>query len=561
MTSRRDIVLVGALVTASTLLAISAGNADGPSRTRATRAAAHKSAEDQSSKVVRVESGQLRGIVDNVTVRFLGVPYAAPPVGSLRWAPSQSPTPWKGIRDATGKASPAPQGPGDVPEGSDNEDCLHLNIVVPRAPGGDRPLPVMVWLHGGGFSGGTANTYDPRRLVVEGDVIVVLVEFRLNVFGFFGYPGLEGSGTFGLQDQQAALRWVHRNIAAFGGDPGNVTLFGESGGAIAACAQLTSPGAKGLIHRVILQSGAVTTSWPRNAANLGPHGSFWRPLQEIETAGADLAVEMGCPVPKGSPGALKWLRDQSASKLKAHAAKFGTAAYGGPFLPIHPVEALRQGRFIAVPVISGYTSHEGRALALGILLMAGGKPMTDDEYRDLVNKAFGDRAGEVKVVYPRSTYDSPAMAWSAIYTDRMFACPQIAATRILARRAAAFAYEFADSNAPGFLPFFPGFPTGAMHSGELPFLFDCENRPMDMTGKHVPLTEEQKSLGATMVRYWTRFAWTGDPNGAGLPRWPRFDADAARPTVQVLAPGPEGIRPTDDAARSHHCAFWEKDLD
>src|SRR5262249_27452166 len=156
----------------------------------------------------------------------------------------------------------------------------------------------------------------------------------LNIFGFFGYPGLEGSGTFGLQDQQAALRWVRRNIAAVGGDAGNVTIFGESGGAIAACAQLT-----------------------------------------------------------------------------------------------------------------GYTRDEGRGLALGMLLTTGGKAMTEDEYRDLLDRAFGDRRSEVEARYPRSRYDSPALAWSAIYTDRMFACPQIAATWALARRASAFAFEFADTNA------------------------------------------------------------------------------------------------------------------
>jgi para-nitrobenzyl esterase len=378
--------------------------------------------------------------------------------------------------------------------------------------------------------------------VVEGDVIVLAVEFRLNIFGCFGYPGLDGSGTFGLQDQQTALRWVRRNIAAFGGDAGNVTLFGESGGAIAACAQLTSPGALGLIHRAILQSGAATTSWPRNAANLGPHGSFWRPLKEIESAGEDLAAEMGCTERKGSPEALRWLRDQLASKLLAYIPKFGTAAYGGPVLPINPEKALRQDRFHAVPIISGFNRHEGRGLALGMQLVAGGKPMTDGEYRELLNKAFGNRVQEVEARYQRSGYAFPALACSAIYTDRMFVCPQIVATRALARRAPAFACEFADTNAPGLFPFYPGFPPGASHSGELPFLFDIDNKSIEMTGKPVPLTEQQKALASTMIRYWTQFARTGNPNGEGLPRWPRFEADAASPPVQILCPGPRGDR-------------------
>jgi para-nitrobenzyl esterase len=306
-----------------------------------------------------------------------------------------------------------------------------------------QPKPVMVWLHGGGFSGGNASSYDPRRMVIEGDVVVVTAEFRLNIFGCFGYPGLKDSGAFILLDQQAALGWIKRNIAAFGGDPKNVTLFGESGGAIAACAQLTSPGARSLIHKAILQSGAATTSWPPNTANMGPNASFWRPLKEIETAGEDLAIKMGCPERKGSPEALQWLRDQPASRLLVHSRGFATAAYGGRVLPLNPATALKEGRFNAVPVMSGYNRDEGRALALGMQLMAGGKSMTDDEYRKHLFDAFGERLTEVESQYPRARYASPTLAWSAIYTDRMFACPQLVATRAVARRAAAFAYEFA----------------------------------------------------------------------------------------------------------------------
>jgi para-nitrobenzyl esterase len=511
--------------------------------------------------VVRVESGLLRGIADEETVRFLGVPYAAPPVGQLRWAPPKAAASWGGVREAKKTASPAAQGPGELPNGSTSEDCLYLNITAPCRSANERPKPVMVWLHGGGFSSGTANTYDPRRMVVAGDVIVVTVEFRLNIFGFFGYKGVEGSGTFGFQDQQAALRWIKRNIAAFGGDPGNVILFGESGGAIAACAQLTSPGALGLFHKMILQSGAATTTWPRNAANLGPYGSFWRPLDEIEATGENLATEMGCPEPKGSLEALQWLRSRPTSELLAHSHKFGTAAHGGFVLPHHPGKALREGRFHAVPIVSGFTRDEGRGLALGMQLASGGKPMTEEDYRALLVKAFGDRVRQVEDRYPRSHYAAPALAWAAIYTDRMFACPQIAATRALARRAPTFAYEFADANAPGFFPFFPGFPPGASHSGELSFLFDVAGRPIDMTGKSVPLTAEQNALAATMIRYWTRFAQSGDPNGEGAPRWPRFDADAAAPLVQVLAPGPKGVESRDDVTAAHQCEFWATFLD
>jgi para-nitrobenzyl esterase len=411
----------------------------------------------------------------------------------------------------------------------------------------------MVWLHGGGFSGGTAKSYDPRRLVTEGDVIVVTVEFRLNIFGCFGYPGLKDSGTFMLLDQQAALRWIKRNIKAFGGDPGNVTLFGESGGAIAASAQLTAPPAKGLFHKAILQSGAATTSWPPKSPNMGLYTSMWRSVKEIEATGEDVASKMGCPEAKGSRQALAWLRRQPAAKLLEYSGEFATAGYGGRVLPEHPARALKEGHFNAVPVISGYNRDEGRGMALGMQLLKGGQEMTETELRQHLTDAFGPRAAEVQSEYPLSS--SPALAWSAIYTDRMFACPQLAATRYMAKRAPVFAYEFADTNAPGMLPFFPGFDPGASHTGELPFLFEVENNPIDMTGKHVPLTADQLALAAVMVKYWTQFAHTGDPNGAGTPRWPACGPEAT--PIQILASGRNGIESRNDPPAAHHCAFWE----
>jgi para-nitrobenzyl esterase len=507
--------------------------------------------------IVRIETGLLRGMTMNGVTTFLAVPYAAPPVGSLRWVAPKPAVPWTGIRDAVKPGVAAAQGAAGTPTGNTNEDCLFLNITAPVSFTKGSPKPVMVWLHGGGFSSGSSSEYDPHRMVSIGDVIVVTVEFRLNIFGYFGHPGLDNSGTFGLLDQQAALTWIKRNIAAFGGDPANVTLFGESGGAIATCAHLTSPGSKGLLHKVILQSGATLTSWPPNTANMGPYGSFWRPLKDIEATGEDLATKMGCPERKGSLEALEWLRNLPAAKLLAYSREFATAAYGGRALPHNPAKALKEGEFNAVPALSGYTRDEARAMALGMQLIAGGQPMTEAEYREQLVKAFGPKVGAVEAVYPRSHFTSPALAWSAIYTDRMFACPQIAATRALGSRAPAFAYEFADTNSPGLLPLFPGFPPGASHSGEIPFLFDVEKKPIDMTGHPVPLTGEQKALAETMIRYWTRFARAGDPNGKGAPHWPRFDATEAQPQVQILAPGVDGIEPRRDATVMHHCSFWE----
>jgi len=515
--------------------------------------AAHANA---AGEVVRLQSGQVRGRADNGVIQFLGVPYAAPPVGPLRWAAPQPAEAWSGVRDCTKPAQPAAQGPGEVAGGSENEDCLFVNVCVPRGSVEGQAKPVMVWLHGGGFSSGTANTYDPKRLAIVGNVIVVAVEFRLNIFGYFGYPGLEGSGTFGLQDQQAALRWVRDNIAAFGGDPNNITLFGESGGAVATCGQLTSPSAKDLIHKAILQSGAVTTSWPRNAANLGPHGTFWLPLETVEAAGKELAKELSIPADLRPDEALARLRQIPAKELRAHSGKFGGPAYGGSILPEHPVRSLAAGRCLAVPIISGFTRDEARGIASGMQLT--GSAVTEETFPKLLKDAFGDRVAEVEQQYPRGSYPTVALAWAAIYTDRMFASTQFAAMRSLAARAPVFAFEFADPNSPGLIPFLPDFPSGASHSGELPFLFDLTvPAPFDFTtGKVRPLSSEQQTLATAMIRYWTQFAHTGDPNDAGSPTWPRFDASVKAPLVQVLASPVEAVGPRDDVERNHHVEFW-----
>lgn len=509
--------------------------------------------------LVRVKSGLLRGIVTNNVVTFLGVPYAAPPVGPLRWSAPRPAAGWEGIREARKMATPSAQGVPGTANVNTNEDCLYLNITAPRE-GANRGLkPVMVWLHGGGFSAGTGNSYDPHRMVIAGDVVVVTVQFRLNIFGYFGYPGLKGSGTFGLQDQQAALRWVKVNIAAFGGDPGNITLFGESGGAIAACAQMTSPQAKGLFQKVILQSGAATTSWPRNAANLGPIGSFWRPVEEVEKAGVEFALKNGIFGDKGAHEAIQRLRALPASTLLTHSGEFASAGYGEGILPRHPAVALKEGYFNSIPVLSGCTSNEGRGLASGMQLKAGGQPMTEGQYRALLIQAFGSRIPEVEAHYSRADYSTPALVWSAIYTDRMFVSPQFAAARAMAKRGPVYAYEFTDANSPGLIPFLPGFPSGASHSGELPFLFDLDNGPIDITtGKLIPLSGEQKRLAEIMIRYWTQFAREGNPNTPGTPVWPRFDPTMKRVGVQTLGSGPNGIAPNDRVPEAHQCEFWEK---
>ncbi|MEV4897204.1 carboxylesterase family protein, partial [Nonomuraea sp. NPDC055795] len=312
----------------------------------AGRAAGDQAASStRAGPEVRLDSGRVRGIEEGDVLRFRGVRYARPPVGELRWRPPEPVARWQGVMAATRSGPACPQAGANPEESSEAEDCLTLDVTVPRKAG-KKPRPVMVWLHGGGFNAGRGADYDPRRLAVQGDVVVVTVEFRLGVLGYLALPGMPGGGTFGLQDQQAALRWVSRNAAAFGGDAGNVTLFGESGGGIATCGHLTSPAGRGLFHKAIMQSGACGTVLLPNTAGLGtPRFPFWRPRKETYAATRTAARQVGCGDAATMPACLRTLPVKELLKLTGY---FTAASYGGATLPAAPDQALRDGNFTRV---------------------------------------------------------------------------------------------------------------------------------------------------------------------------------------------------------------------
>ncbi|MFG2987848.1 carboxylesterase/lipase family protein [Streptomyces sp. NPDC048257] len=495
--------------------------------------------------VVDTDRGPVRGLAHGAYDTFEGIPFAAPPTGALRWRLPEPAPRWVGVRDAGAAGSRCVQLPAVGPGGpTDSEDCLYLNVTAPadRAAGG-RLRPVMVWFHGGGFFTGAGDVYRPDRLAVQGGVVVVTVNYRLGVFGLFGHPELGGAPDFALADQRAALHWVRANAERFGADPRNVTVFGESAGALSVCAHLTSPASAGLFHRAIVQSGSCSTTAPPRALlpGLGTYEPFV-PERRTVADGALTAARLGCDEPGGALDCLRRL-DTGALATAELMQRFSLVSYGNGVLPTEPRRALEAGRFHRVPVIQGTTRDEMR-LFLAQTLAA--YPIPDEAaYRARLEGSFdAPTARAVEADYPVSAFPTPALAWATVLTDASFICPTLRDGAALGRHVPVYAYRFSDRGAPDFTgqPQPPELPYGATHGFELPYLFTI-----------APLTEPQRQLADRMTGYWTAFARTGVPAAAGAPQWPREPAPAP---VLSLAPGAGGIRRV-NARAEHHCALWD----
>jgi len=487
--------------------------------------------------VVATASGTARGTVTSGHRLFAGIPYAAAPIGALRWKPPAPPAHWGGIRDATTVGAQCPQqraasvrGPGDV---GGNEDCLFLNVWTPaRAAAAKRP--VLVWIHGGAFAVGSGNFYDPSRLVAAGDMVVVTINYRLGALGFLADPALSDDGqvgNFGLMDQQAALRWVRDNITAFGGDPARVTIAGESSGATSVCDHLVAPGSAGLFGAAIMQSGRCQPQAPRETA---------------ARMSADYAAKLGCPA--AAPAAVaRCLRALPVYKLVATPLTYltsGGVSAPGPvtgqeLLPDDPVTAMRAGKTVKVPVLLGNNHDESTAL-----IAFTKPPSTTGQYLDDLVQDFGPDADKVAALYPAASYGHPASALAAALTDYDFACPAAAMAGFLSHGGPVYEYEFDDSNAaaPAGVPTLP-FPLGAAHTFELPYLFG-------VTGMLNPATATQQSLSTQMIAYWAAFVNTGNPQAPNQPGWPRH-TDA-----QVLILRPDATVISTDFTQQHHCDQW-----
>ncbi|MFI6907691.1 carboxylesterase/lipase family protein [Nonomuraea sp. NPDC050394] len=496
---------------------------------------------------VRTDKGKVRGVTDGRVNRFLGVPYAAPPVGALRWASPRPAVPWKGVRDAAASARRCPQSPQMGGGDSGVEDCLYLEVTAPAKPG---KRPVVVWFHGGVGMSGAASEYNADRLVAGGDVVVVSAAFRIGILGGLQHPALDAassagdSGFWGTEDRIAALRWVKANIAAFGGDPGNVTIGGQSAGSTAVCGLLAAPPAAGLFHRAILQSGPCKLRWAKNSLFEGTPANDGRPRTHKETLPGNLATaaNLGCADRAGAAACLRGLSVEKILQVQAGAFEAGGGS-GSAFLPKGDV--FGDGRFNRVPVLIGATKDESRLFMVWRFDGAHpSKPLTAAGYPVKVRESFGADAPKILRRYPLSGGVRPAEALGSVYTDHGWFCSTVTTARAMAGKVPVHAFEFAEpvgDDHPG-LTFRPG----AWHGAELRYLFD-------MPGAKPISAPAQKRLAAQMIGYWSNFARTGDPNGRGLPYWPKSKARGG--TAMSISAGDPGPR---DVGKSHNCGFWER---
>jgi len=480
---------------------------------------------------VGTTSGRLRGVLTGSAREFLGVRFAAPPVGKLRWAPPQPASRASGTVDASKPGHRCAQ-TGAMGTSSTAEDCLFLNVTTPR--GGGKDLPVMVWWHGGGYVSGAGSDYDAQRMASQGNVVVVTANARLGIFGYFGLPGLRGGGDFGLEDQIAALRWAKANAQAIGGDPDNITVFGESSGGMSTCALLTSPTAQGLVEKAAISSGSCLLNWPDGGLVPGdPAQTPYTSIQVNHGLSTAIAKQLGC---RGA-GAAACMRKLPAQQLVSRNIDFSDVlAYGTPLLPQNPAAAVRAGQIARIPILSGGNRDEERSFMAGAL---DAKPslITHKTYPMLLAQAFKANASAVAKQYPLHRYPSPGLAFATVMTDAAWACPTLTGNQLMSKATTVYPYEFADETAPN-VNGVHSLPQGAAHATDTPYLFD-------LGGKDLLKTPAQHKLANTMVADWTHFAHTGTP---GWTKQTPHGTQAQRFT-------PAGPR-LGSVAAEHHCGFW-----
>jgi para-nitrobenzyl esterase len=510
--------------------------------------------------------------------QFLGIPYAAPPVGELRWKAPTPPAAWTGVRPATSYGSHCPQrdttplSAYGTPGGQ--EDCLYLNVFTPTARG---PHPVLVWIHGGAFQYGRGLGYTPVRLTQQG-VVVVTINYRLGALGFLAHPALADangrSGNYGVMDQTFALQWVKNNIGNFGGDPSNITIAGQSAGAASVLTQLNTPTAINLFQKAVLQSGPVTEQPTLAEAQFGRAAApgVTRIMGGVEVA----ETRFGCP---NDANAATCLRGKTVAEIIASQPSETFSATNSPVVDgaylLRGNQAAVNGNLLAskVPVLIGNTTDEYTSLLageetaannVGVTSAANLKPPTDPTYVPMLatdaaltsrlTATFGPTLAPIVAArYPVANYSgSRPLALSAAVTDSLFACGTRRAAKALAASGVpVYAYEFNDPNAPMALQPAVSFPFKSYHAAEIQYLFDLPSTAQ--------LNGAQRALSDQMVLYWAQFikSRNGDPNGAaGNPAWPRYSG-----TESMLRFAPGAVASFTDFKTLHQCSsLWTPDL-
>lgn len=467
-----------------------------------------------ASVQVHTDKGLVEGVlnVKSKIVSFKGIPYAAPPVGELRWKPPRETPAWSGVLKVDHFGPRPMQGPiwDDMifHDQGPSENCLTLNVWTPAKS--TKPLPVMVWIYGGGFvAGGSSEARQEGEALAKKGVVVVTLNYRLGVFGFLAHPELskesgQGSGNYGLMDQVAALQWVKKNIGAFGGDPEQVTLFGESAGSFSVSALIASPKAKGLFLRAIGESGAMFGTTLNT-----------RPLAQAEADGGKFAESLGAK-------SLEELRALPAEKLLKAAMKPDPFRFrpdiDGNFLPESPAALYAKGQQSPVSLLAGWNRDEGHFEAF----FKGDSP-TAENYVKRAREIFGDKTDTFLKLYPASNDAQAKRSAQDLAGDQFIAYSTWAWLEAHAATAKASIYRYQFDQTPPNMP-------DVYHSLEIEFVFG------NLASKNYAWGPEHFKTSQWMMDYWTNFAKTGDPNGPGLPKWPRYTKDGCKVMHLSAAP-------------------------
>jgi para-nitrobenzyl esterase len=498
------------------------------------------------SPIVTTTYGKVQGSTANGVSTFNGIPFAAPPVGALRWVAPQPPAPWSGVRQATQFGSQCPQPLSQFGHPGTDEDCLYLNVQVPATATPGSKLPVMVWIHGGAFLLGEGWDYDATALIQAGNAVVVTLNYRLGLLGFMAHPVLAAenqqgqTGNYGLLDQQAAIAWVQQNAAAFGGDPKNVTIFGESAGGQSVIDQLASATAP-KVQKAIIESGAYQSALPTLAA--------------AETNYEARMAALGCPQP--TTGAC--LRALTATQVLSAEDPTTDTGVVGPVvdnvvLKAQPMQAFNAGQFQRIPIIDG-SNHDEYRLFVILDEVLGAAPYTPATLDSAVLAQFGNGFGaQVLGQYPVPAYLDADVDFAALVADSTFSCGAHLVNALLAQYVPVYSYELTDANAPDlFVPFDPNVPdAGDAHASELPYLWPLLQS--SLFGKGVAkFSAAQQSLALGMRQSWTSFARYGRPLNPRGGAWLRYSTAGDG----VYALNSNGANMGSNFVTDHHCALWK----